>query len=78
MSQFRSREDAYEYNRRVTEISERWSQAINKAKGVMSKEDLDRYSKLITEPIPTREMAELLVKYKLLNPKYICPMEQPV
>lgn len=77
MSRFSSREEAYEYNRRVTEISERWSQAINKAKGVMSKEDLDRYSELVTDPIPTREMAELLVKYKLLNPKYICPREQP-
>ena len=76
--QFRSREEATEYNRRVTEISKRWDEQLKKAKEVMSEEDFKTYSKLVIEPIPSMEQANLLVKYKLLNPKYICPTEEPV
>lgn len=77
MSQFLSKEEAHAYEKSVSGISKNLQEFEDKVKNIMSKEDFDIFKKLAQEPLKPKALADLLIKYKLLNPKMVAPEQEP-
>lgn len=65
MSQFLSKEQAHDYQKSVGAISDNY------------KEDFELCKKLILEPLKPKTLADILIKYKLLNPNMVAPEKEP-
>lgn len=77
MSQFLSKEQANEYQKSVGAISDNYEQFVKKIEPIMDKEDFELCKKLILEPLKPKTLADILIKYKLLNPKMVAPEQEP-
>ena len=77
MSQFLSKEQAHDYQKSVGAISDNYEQFVKKIKPIMDKEDFELCKKLILEPLKSKALADILIKYKLLNPNMVAPEKEP-
>ena len=77
MNQFSSKEQAHYYEKSVSGISQNMEEFENKVKDIMSEEDFILFKKLIQEPLKPKSLANLLIKYKLLNENFIAPEDEP-
>ena len=77
MSQFLSKEQAHDYQKSVGAISDNYEQFIKKIEPIMDKEDFELCKKLILEPLKPKTLADILIKYKLLNPNMVAPEKEP-
>ena len=77
MSQFLSKEQAHAYEKSVTGISKNLQEFEDKVRSVMTKEDFEFFKKLAQEPLKSKALADLLIKYKFLNPKMVAPEHEP-
>ena len=50
---------------------------IKKIEQIMDKEDFELCKKLILEPLKPKTLADILIKYKLLNPNMVAPEKEP-
>ena len=77
MSQFLSKEQAHDYEKSVTKISDNYEQFIKKIEPIMNREDFELCKKLMLEPIKPKALADMLIKYKLLKPNMVAPEKEP-
>lgn len=77
MSQFLSKEQAHDYQKSVGTISDNYEQFVKKIEPIMDKEDFELCKKLILEPLKPKALADILIKYKLLNPNMVAPEKEP-
>ena len=77
MSQFLSKEQAHDYQKSVGAISDNYEQCIKQIEQIMDKEDFELCKKLILEPLKPKTLADILIKYKLLNPNIVAPEKEP-